>query len=41
MITWTKPNGLEIETNDMPATIAKCESLGWKRKKAKKKAKGI
>lgn len=31
MIKWVKPNGLEIETNDMTATIEYCESLGWKR----------
>lgn len=42
---WKKPSGLEIETNDQPATIAKAESLGWKpvkkvvKKAAKKKAK--
>ena len=27
---WEKPSGLEIETNDEPVTIEKCESLGWK-----------
>ena len=26
---WTKPSGLEIETNDMEATIEYCKSLGW------------
>ena len=31
MIKWTKPSGLEIETNDLPATIAYCEGLGWVR----------
>ena len=38
---WTKPSGLKIETNDEPATIAYCESLGWKKAKApvKKAAK--
>lgn len=30
-ITWTKPSGLTIETNDMEATVAYCEKLGWKR----------
>ena len=30
-ITWTKPSGLEITTNDEPATVAYCESLGWER----------
>ena len=34
---WTKDNGQEIETNDMPDTIKHCESLGWKQKKAPKK----
>ena len=28
---WIKDNGQEIETNDLPATIAHCESLGWER----------
>jgi len=28
---WIKDNGDEIETNDLPATIAHCESLGWER----------
>lgn len=26
---WTKPSGLEIETNDKPVTIEYCKSLGW------------
>lgn len=26
---WTKPNGTEIETNDLPETIAYGRSLGW------------
>lgn len=26
---WNKDNGQEIETNDLPATIKHCESLGW------------
>lgn len=30
-IKWIKPNGNEIETNDLPATVDYCESLGWKR----------
>lgn len=30
-ISWTKPSGLEIVTNDMPATVEYCESLGWER----------
>ncbi len=28
---WSRPSGTEIETNDEPATIAHCESVGWKR----------
>jgi len=28
---WIKDNGDEIETNDLPATIAHCESIGWER----------
>ncbi len=28
---WIKPSGMEIETNDLPKTIAYCESLGWER----------
>lgn len=32
MITWEKPSGVEIETNDLPATIATAEGLGWTRK---------
>ncbi len=35
---WVKPNGNEIETNDKPATVKYCESLGWKKKATKKKA---
>lgn len=27
---WIKPNGTEIETNDMKATVEYCKSLGWK-----------
>ena len=26
---WRKDNGDEIETNDLPATVKHCESLGW------------
>ena len=43
---WIKPSGLEIETNDEAATVAKAESLGCKpvkkapvKKAVKKKAK--
>lgn len=38
MAKWKKPNGSEIETNDMDATIAYCESLDWTR--LDKKTKG-
>lgn len=34
-IKWVKPSGVEIETNDMPETVAYCESLEWKRKKGR------
>ncbi len=30
-ITWKKPNGTIIETNDRDETIAHCESLSWER----------
>ena len=30
-ILWKKPSGMEIETNDMEATVAYCEGLGWTR----------
>lgn len=36
---WVKPNGREIETNDLPATIEAAKKLGWveaKPKRAKK-----
>ena len=39
MITWIKPNGNEITTNDMDATIEYMESIGCKRKGAKKENK--
>lgn len=38
---WIKPNGIEIETDDSPATIEYAKSLGWKEKskgKSKKKS---
>lgn len=38
MAIWIKPNGAEVEVNDLPANEKKAASLGWK-KKAKKKAK--
>lgn len=36
---WVKPSGQEIETNDKPATVAYCESVGWERKKRKRRTK--
>jgi hypothetical protein len=39
MIKWTKPSGVEVETNELKATIAYCESLGWKREGAEDKPK--
>ena len=38
MIKWKRPSGTIIETNDDPATIAKCESMGWTQVKAAKAA---
>lgn len=38
MITWVKPSGSEITTNDLKETIEYCKSLGFKRKE-KKEAK--
>jgi len=35
---WIKESGLEIETNDLEATVKHCEELGWKQKEEKKKA---
>lgn len=37
MAKWTKPSGLEVETNDEKGTIEHCVSLGWKPVKAAKK----
>jgi len=39
MAIWIKPNGNEIETNDLPATIEYAKSLKWKPKKAAKEVK--
>lgn len=36
---WVKPSGIEIETNDAPATVEHCRSLGWEEKKPKAKPK--
>ncbi len=32
---WLKDNGDKIETNDLPATVEHCKSLGWKEDKKK------
>ena len=32
MVDWVKKDGTKVQTNDMAATIAAAESLGWKRK---------
>ena len=34
---WIKPSGVEVETNDLPATIEYAKSIGWKEKKEVKK----
>ncbi len=39
MIDWTKPNGTTITTNELTATIAKAEAMGWKRKNVAKKTR--
>ncbi len=36
---WIKNSGMEIETNDLPATISHCLSIGWEKKERKKRAK--
>lgn len=41
MIKWIKPSGVEIETNDLEATVAYCESLGWKRAKRVRRLKKV
>jgi len=41
MITWLKPNGLQIETNDRKETIEAAERFGWKRMNHAKKGSGI
>lgn len=38
-IAWTKPNGLEIVTNDAKGTIAEAERLKWERQGAMKPMK--
>ena len=32
MITWVRPSGTEIETNDSDASIATAAANGWERK---------
>lgn len=36
-ITWVKPSGIEVVTNDLPANIEAAEKAGWKRKEEQKK----
>lgn len=36
LTTWVKEDKTEIKLNDNPATVAKAESLGWKRKAGRK-----
>jgi hypothetical protein len=38
MITWNRPSGLQITTNEEKATVEHCKKLGWKKAKAKAKA---
>lgn len=38
-IKWVKGNGDEIETNNLPATVAKCKELGWDSAELKPKKK--
>lgn len=30
MMKWTKPNGTELEVEDLPGNFAMAKSLGWK-----------
>jgi len=39
MITWIKPSGQELETNDRKETVEYLESLGYERKPEKKTRK--
>jgi hypothetical protein len=36
MITWVKPNGSEITTNDLKETVEHCEAVGFKRKRKRR-----
>jgi hypothetical protein len=38
-ITWIKPNGTEIVTNDLAANIDLAKRLGWEVKKDKEESK--
>jgi len=33
MRVWIKPSGIEVETNNLPDTIAAAKAAGWKEKK--------
>lgn len=39
MTTWIKPNGTEIELNDLPATQDQAKAYGWQKKSDVKAAK--
>ena len=39
MTKWKKPSGVEVETNDLEATVEYCISLDWKRAKDMPKKK--
>ena len=41
MIKWTKEDGQEVETNELPANIKAAEGLGWKPVKAAAKPKPV
>jgi hypothetical protein len=38
---WTKPSGIEIETNEDQVTIDYCESLGWEAEDDEAEAEAI
>ena len=35
-ITWTRPSGSEITTNDLPETIAEAKINGWVKKRKRR-----
>ncbi len=39
MITWIRPTGTTLTTNDRPQTIEHAEAQGWKREEEKPKRK--